>query len=119
MGAVIGKEGHDRRFMITNDFGLTMAQVVGIDAQRVWIETMHENVKQHLGLGELHVRSWRAAQRHWTLVLVAHNALVIWDAARPVEIGPRTFGQIIRDFRTRLWQILGKSGPEINKALSR
>jgi len=98
---VIGKTRHDRRFMITNDLGLSMAQVVRIYAQRVWIETMHENVKQHLGLGELRVRSWRAAQRHWALVLVAHNALVLWDAARPVGDGRRTFGQIIRDFRAQ------------------
>jgi SRSO17 transposase len=98
---VIGKTRHDRRFMITNDLGLSMAQVVRIYAQRVWIETMHENVKQHLGLGELHVRSWRAAQRHWALVLVAYNALVLWDAARRERRGRRTFGQIIRDFRAQ------------------
>jgi SRSO17 transposase len=98
---VIGKTRHDRRFMITNDLGLSVAQVVRIYAQRVWIETTHENVKQHLGLGELHVRSWRAAQRHWALVLVAHNALVLWDAARPVGGRRRTFGEIIRDFRTQ------------------
>jgi len=98
---VIGKERHDRRFMITNDLELSMAQVVRIYAQRVWIETTHENVKQHLGLGELHVRSWRAAQRHWALVLVAHNALVVWDARRREGGGRRTFGEIIRDFRAQ------------------
>ena len=98
---VIGKTRHDRRFMITNNLGLSMAQVVRTYAQRVWIETMHENVKQHLGLGELHVRSWRAAQRHWALVLVAHNALVLWDAAQRERRGRRTFGQIIRDFRAQ------------------
>jgi hypothetical protein len=98
---VIGKTRHERRFMITNDLNLSLAQVVRLYAQRVWIETMHENVKQHLGLGELHVRSWRAAQRHWALVLVAHNALAIWDAARPVGEGRRTFGEIIRDFRAQ------------------
>ena len=98
---VIGKTRHDRRFMITNDLGLSMAQVVRTYAQRVWIETTHENVKQHLGLGELRVRSWQAAQRHWALVLVAHNALVLWDADRRERRGRRTFGQIIRDFRTQ------------------
>jgi SRSO17 transposase len=98
---VIGRERHERRFMITNDLGLEAAQVVRLYAQRVWIETTHENVKQHLGLGELQVRSWRAAQRHWALVLVAHNALVLWDAARPVGDGRRTFGRIIRDFRAQ------------------
>jgi SRSO17 transposase len=98
---VIGKERHDRRFMITNDLDLSMAQVVRTYAQRVWIETTHENVKQHLGLGELHVRSWKAAQRHWALVLVAHNALVIWDAKRRECRERRTFGEIIRAFRTQ------------------
>ena len=98
---IIGKERDNRRFLITNDLGLSAAQVVRIYAQRVWIDTTHENVKQHLGLGELHVRSWRAAQRHWALVLVAHNALVIWDARRRDGGGRRTFGQIIRSFRAQ------------------
>ena len=98
---VIGKTRHDRRFMITNDLELSMAQVVRLYAQRVWIETTHENVKQHLGLGELHVRSWRAAQRHWALVLVAHNALVLWDAKRRDCGLRRTFGEVIRDFRAQ------------------
>jgi SRSO17 transposase len=98
---VIGKERDDRRFMITNDLGLSAAEVVRIYAQRVWIDTTHENVKQHLGLGELHVRSWTAAQRHWALVLVAHNALVLWDVKRRGRRERHTFGEIIRDFRAQ------------------
>jgi hypothetical protein len=56
-------------------------------------------LKQHLGFGELFVRKWRACQRHWTLCLIAYNALVLWNASLPVSRRSGTFGSVARAFR--------------------
>jgi len=85
------------KFLVSNDLGLKPEEAVRLYAERFRIETFHRDVKQHLGFGELWVRSWRAVQRHWTLCGLAYNALQHWNAAKRSR--HRTFGQIIRAFR--------------------
>lgn len=43
--------------------------------ERFEIEFFHRDVKQHLGFGELFVRSRHCAQKHWTLV--AYNLVLL------------------------------------------
>lgn len=95
----ITKTGRKTKFLVSNDLELSAAAAVRLYAERWSIETFHREVKQHLGFGELWVRSWRAVQRHWTLAAAAYNALKLWNAARPARERQRTFGQIIRSFR--------------------
>jgi SRSO17 transposase len=84
-------------FLVSNDLELTPQEAVRLYAERFRIETFHRDAKQHLGLGELWVRSWRAVQRHWTLCGLAYNALLHWELSQHHRRRP--FGQIIRAFR--------------------
>ena len=94
------KTGGETKYLISNDLELSPAQAVKLYRCRWSIETWHRDLKQHLGLGELWVRSWQACQRHWTLCLVAHNALVLWNASLPATNRKRTLGTMVRSFRT-------------------
>ena len=91
-------DGHIK-YLVSNDLGLTETEAVRLYAQRWTIETWHRDLKQHLGFGELFVRKWRACQRHWTLCLIAYNALVLWNASLPVSRRSGTFGSVARAFR--------------------
>ena len=90
----------ETKYLISNDLELTPAQAVKLYGGRWSIETWHRDLKQHLGFAELWVRSWQACQRHWTLCLVTHNTLVLWNASLPAKSRKRTFGSIVRSFRT-------------------
>jgi hypothetical protein len=74
----IGKD--DWRYVVSNDLRLSARQLVLGYLQRSWIEVLHREIKQHLGFGELFVRRWAAAQKHWTLLLVAYNLVVLSPA---------------------------------------
>jgi len=87
------------KFLVSNDLSLSSEEAVRLYAERFCIETFHRDVKQHLGFGELWVRSWRAVQRHWTLCGLAYNALQNWDASQHSR--RHTFGTIIRAFRAK------------------
>jgi len=88
------------KFLVSNDLLLSPEDAVRLYAERFCIETFHRDVKQHLGFGEMWMRSWRAVQRHWTLCSLAYNALQNWNASqRPRH---RTFGAIIRAFRDKV-----------------
>lgn len=82
------------RFFITNDRAMTEHEMVQLYGQRFWIETFHQEIKQHLGFGEMFMRSWTGVQTHWTLVGIAYNMIVLWNGKRK-----RTFRQMIRCFR--------------------
>jgi|GEM_PF-4993405 len=58
------------------------------------METLHRELKQHVGFGELFVRKWAAAERHWTLCGLAYNLVVLWNGKRR-----RSFGAMLRAFR--------------------
>ena len=69
---------HDvTRFFISNDLGLKPGQMVLRYNERFEIEFFHRDIKQHLGFGELFVRSRHCAQKHWTLVAVAYNFVLL------------------------------------------
>ena len=82
------------RFFITNNLKMTESQMVALYLQRVWIETFHQDIKQHLGFGEVFMRSWNGVQAHWTLVGIAYNLIALWNGNRS-----RSFRQMIRHFR--------------------
>ncbi len=88
------------RYLISNDLALTGTQAVQLYAQRWAIETLHRDLKQHVGLTEMWTRDWQACTRHWLLCALAYNALAHWNAAQKKPV--RTFGQIIRRFRAHL-----------------
>lgn len=87
------------KFLISNDLSLSPEAAVRLYAERFRIETFHRDVKQHLGFGELWVRSWQAVQKHWTLCSLAYNALQNWNASQHSR--HRTFGTVIRAFRDK------------------
>jgi SRSO17 transposase len=88
------KSGREVRCFVSNELRLSEAQMVRLYGQRFWIETLHREMKQHLGFGELFVRKWAAAERHWTLVGLAYNLVVLWNKKRR-----RSFGAMVRAFR--------------------
>lgn len=73
----ICKHREHTRFFISNDLGLKPRQMVLRYDERFEIEFFHRDIKQHLGFGELFVRSRHCAQKHWTLVAVAYNLVLL------------------------------------------
>lgn len=90
----ISKSKEGTRFIITNDLNMTEFQMVKLYGQRTWIEVFHKEIKQHLGFGEMFMRSWEGVQTHWTLVGIAYNIINLWNGRRP-----RSFREMIRHFR--------------------
>jgi len=88
------RNGGEVRGFVSNDLGLSEAAMVRLYGQRWWIETLHRELKQHVGFGELFVRKWAAAERHWTLCGLAYNLVVLWNGKRR-----RSFGAMVRAFR--------------------
>lgn len=82
------------RFFITNNMNMTESQMVKLYLERVWIETFHQDMKQHLGFKEMFMRSWDGAQTHWALVAIAYNLIALWNGTKS-----RSFRQMIRHFR--------------------
>jgi hypothetical protein len=91
------QNGGEVHGFVTNDLSLTEAALVRLYGQRFWIETLHRELKQHMGFGELFVRKWTAAERHWTLVGLAYNLVVSWNGKRR-----RSFRAMLRAFRDAL-----------------
>lgn len=86
--------GRESRGFVTNSLTMTAGQMIQLYLQRYWIETLHQELKQHVGFGELFVRRWAAMERHWTLVALAYNLVVLSNGKRR-----RSFRQMIRAFR--------------------
>ncbi len=82
------------RFFVTNNLRMTESQMVMLYTQRVWIETFHQDMKQHLGFKEMFMRSWDGVQTHWTLVMIAYNTIALWNGTKS-----RSFRRMIRHFR--------------------
>lgn len=97
VGAVVvfvSRCGRETRGFVTNAVSLSATQFIRLYLQRAWIETLHRDLKQYVGLGELFVRRWAAMERHWTLVALAYNVVVLWNGKRR-----RSFREAIRAFR--------------------
>jgi hypothetical protein len=115
---VIGRSGKEKRYIVTNDLEMPVEEVVRLYAERSWIDTLHRDVKQHLGMGEMYGRSWQAAQRHWALVLTAYNILTLWNRALPLPERGDTFGEVVRLFRHRFGATHGTESLEIKLHLA-
>ena len=90
----ISKSKEGTRFIITNDLNMTEREMVKLYSQRTWIEVFHKEIKQHLGFGEMFMRSWEGVQTHWTLVGIAYNIISLWNGRQS-----RSFREMIRHFR--------------------
>ncbi len=95
----ISKTRDGTRFFITNNLKMTESQMVQLYLQRVWIETFHQDIKQHLGFREMFMRSWDGVQTHWTLLAIAYNTIALWNGNKS-----RSFRQMIRHFRNTIDQ---------------
>ena len=86
------------RYLICSDTELSAREAVLMYAKRFWIETQFREVKQHFGLGEMFIRKWRGAQKHWALVMVAYN---VTQMLRYSARGKRfeTVGAVLRRLR--------------------
>ncbi len=76
---------------------MSESEMVRLYGQRFGIETFHKEIKQHLGFGEMFMRSWDGVQKHWTLVAIAYNTIALWNGNRH-----RSFRQMIRHFRVSM-----------------
>ncbi len=75
---LICKHGHhETRFFISSLVKLSARELVKLYRQRFEIEFFHRDIKQYLGFGEMFMRSHHCVQKHWTLVLVAYNAVTL------------------------------------------
>jgi SRSO17 transposase len=68
---------HETRFFISSLVKLSARDLVKLYRQRFEIEFFHKDIKQYLGFGEMFMRSHHCVQKHWTLVLVAYNAVTL------------------------------------------
>jgi hypothetical protein len=94
--------GDAEKFLVSNELALMPEKAVREYAARWGIETMHRDLKQHPGFGELWMRSWLAVQRHWTLCLAGYNALKLWNASLPSRQRVKTVGAMVRKLRRQL-----------------
>ena len=92
---LICKHGHHAtRFFISSLVTLSARQLVKLYRERFEIEFFHRDIKQYLGFGEMFMRSHHCVQKHWTLVLVAYNAVVLLSPGQS-----RSFRRNIDHFR--------------------
>lgn len=94
----ICKHHHVTRFFISNDLALSSRQMVIRYSERFEIEFFHRDIKQHLGFGELFVRSRHCVQKHWTLVAVAYNLVLLMSR----EMDARSFRRKAERLRRQL-----------------
>ena len=86
--------GNEHRFFVTNKLEMTEFEMARIYSQRFAIEIFHKDIKQHLGFGEMFMRSWEGVQTHWTILAVAYNLVALSSKPRM-----KSFRQKIRHFR--------------------
>jgi len=79
---LVCKQGKDVRFLISNHLDLSTKELVDLYRQRFAIEFFHKDIKQHLGFGETFVRSHTCVQTHWTLVVIAYNAIALLSSTQ-------------------------------------
>jgi hypothetical protein len=91
----ITRLGNEHRFFVTNQLDMTEFEMAKIYSQRFAIETFHKDIKQHLGFGEMFMRSWNAVQTHWTILGIAYNLVALSSKPRL-----KSFRQKIRHFRS-------------------
>jgi len=93
----ITRLGNEHRFFVTNALDMTESEMARIYAQRFAIEIFHKDIKQHLGFGEMFMRSWTGVQTHWTILGIAYNLVALSSKPRL-----KSFRQKIRHFRNTI-----------------
>jgi len=93
----ISRMGSSYRFFVTNNLEMSESEMVKIYMQRFSIETFHKDIKQHLGFGEMFMRSWEGVQTHWTILAIAYNLVAL-----PSKPRLKSFRQKIRHFRSTI-----------------
>ena len=73
----ICKYRSNTNFYISNNLELSERKMVTLYSQRFMIEIFHKDIKQHLGFREIFVRSRHSVQKHWTLLAIAYNIIVL------------------------------------------
>lgn len=91
----ISRMGSTYRFFVTNNLEMSETEMVKIYIQRFSIEIFHKDIKQHLGFGEMFMRSWDGVQTHWTILAIAYNLVALSSTPRL-----KSFRQKIRHFRS-------------------
>ena len=86
------------RFFISNNLSLEPGPMVRTYDERFKIEFFHKDIKQFLGFGELFVRSRHSVQKHWTLVTVAYNLVVLMSRKNE----SRNFRRKVERLRSRV-----------------
>jgi hypothetical protein len=89
----IAKTNKETRFYVTNKLTMTKSEMVKLYKERYWIELFHKDIKQHLGFSEMFMRSWQSAQKHWALVSIAYNLIMM-------SRRQNSFRRKIRSFRS-------------------
>lgn len=93
----ITRLGNEHRFFVTNQLDMTESEMAKIYSQRFAIEVFHKDIKQHLGFGEMFMRSWTGVQTHWTILAIAYNLTALSSKPRM-----KSFRQKIRHFRNTI-----------------
>lgn len=96
---LICKQGKESRFLISNHLDCSTKDLVDLYRQRFAIEFFHKDIKQYLGFGETFVRSHSCVQKHWTLVVVAYNAIALLSHTQSYS-----FRRKIHRFRSTITQ---------------
>lgn len=78
----ICKYGAKTNYFISNNLELSERKMVKLYSQRFMIEIFHKDIKQHLGFREIFVRSRHSVQKHWTLLAIAYNIIVLSDSGK-------------------------------------
>ena len=94
---LISRTGKDSKCIISNQLDLTAADILRLYRQRWDIEMFHKDIKQHLGFTEIFVRSRIGAQKHWTLIAIAYNTVMLRGRS-----SPHSFRHKIRAFRASI-----------------
>lgn len=94
---LICKHGRETRFFISNLLELSTRNLVNLYRRRFEIEFFHKDIKQHLGFGEMFMRSHQCVQKHWTLIMIAYNAVALLS-----QVQSHSFRRHMDDFRRRI-----------------
>jgi len=87
----ICKHQRERRFIITNSLEMEEKDMVNIYRQRFDVELFHKDIKQHLGFGEMFVRSGNSVQKHWALVAIAYNTVNLWNKEKQISFRKKIY----------------------------
>lgn len=110
-------------YMLANDAGMTLAEIIRARALRNEVEVFYEDGKDDLGLDQAEVRAEEKLLRHWTLVMLVHTMLETFrrrgDLSGRSKSPLKTRGDVlrlIRDvFRWDFWMVWLREGENLRR----